>query len=597
MNSNKACQNSSWTRRVFLLLLMVPMLVWAAQEGKRQEERRPEEMRKENPPPPRSQGQEKPQGQRPQPRSQQPKAQPQSQQHGPQPQYQQPKARPQVQQHAQQPQYQQPKPQPAYQQPKAQPQFQPHGQQPGFQQPGQQPQRALTPTESQQHIQNLNRNRATMGGINRNPLPQGQVTVRGDGSRTIAASGGRQFQVRSNGTVSRVTLSGGRTASFRPDGSVRAIRMGGMQINHGIRGDRRIVSVRPDNSRLVSMGPHWGYVERPYIVRGGRTYIQRTYIVNNVTYTRVYRSYYYGGLRYYAYVPPFYYHPVFYGWVYNPWRVPVYYRWAWFVAPPPWYVYWGPYFAPAPVYPSAAFWLTDFLFAENLRLAYEAGREAEANAAAQANQPPPQPYQPPPPAVQGQESTTQITPELKDAIAEEVRRQLAAEQQGASTIPPQPAPTSTAAPPAALDPAQRVFVVSSNLAVPTIAGQDCELTPGDIITRLDDTPNNNNQVRVSVSGSKGNDCRAGSTLMVQLGDLQEMHNQFQEQIDSGLKTLVDNSGKGGLPPAPDTGTTAGEVPAPPPEANVDSALQAQQREADQAETQVQQEVAQGPQNQ
>jgi hypothetical protein len=85
--------------------------------------------------------------------------------------------------------------------------------------------------------------------------------------------------------------------------------------------------------------------------------------------------------------------------------------------------------------------------------------------------------------------------------------------------------------------------------------------------------------------------------MVQVSDLQEMHNQFREQIDSGLKALADNSGKGGLPPAPDTGTTAGEVPAPPPEANVDSALQAQQREADQAEKQVQQEVAQGPQNQ
>jgi hypothetical protein len=370
-----------------------------------------------------------------------------------------------------------------------------------------------------------------------------------------------------------------------------------MQINHGLRGERQIVTVRPDHSRLVSMGPHRGYVERPYIVRGGRTYIQRTYVVNNVTYTRVYRSYYYGGVRYYAYVPPFYFHPIFYGWVYNPWRVPVYYRWAWFVTPPPWYVYWGPYFAPAPVYPTAAFWLTDFLLAENLRLAYEAGREAEANAQAQANQPPPEAYQPPPPAPQGQGYTTQITPELKQAIAEEVRAQLAAEQQGASASPQQPAPTSTEAPPAALDPAQRLFVVSSNLAVPAINGQDCELTPGDIITRLDDTPDNNSRVRASVSSSKGNDCRIGSTLMVQVSDLQEMHNQFQEQVDSGLKTLADNSGKGGLPPAPDTGTTAGEVPLPPPEANVGSALQAQQREADQTEKQVQQEVAASAQNQ
>jgi hypothetical protein len=80
--------------------------------------------------------------------------------------------------------------------------------------------------------------------------------------------------------------------------------------------------------------------------------------------------------------------------------------------------------------------------------------------------------------------------------------------------------------------------------------------------------------------------------MVDVNDLQEMQNQFGEKIDSGLKTLADNSGKGGLPPAPDTGTSAGEVPLPPPDGNVDSALQAQQAEADQTENQVQQEVGQ-----
>jgi hypothetical protein len=342
------------------------------------------------------------------------------------------------------------------------------------------------------------------------------------------------------------------------------------------------------------------------MVRGGRTYVERTYMVNRVTYTRVYRTTYYRGVPYYHYVPPFYFHPRFYGWVYNPWRVPVYYRWAWFVAPPPWYLYWGPYFAPAPVYPSAALWLTDFLLAESLRVAYEAGREAQANAAAtQANQPPPEAYQPPPPAPQGQGYTTQITPELKEAIAEEVRAQLAAEQRSATTVPQQPAAssteappatTTTEAPPAALDPAQRLLVVSSNLAVPSIDGQDCELTPGDIITRLDDTPDNNNSVRVSVSSSKGNDCRVGSTLMVDVGELQEMHNQLREQMDSGLKTLADNSGKGGLPPAPDTGTSPGPVPAPLPDANVDGALQAEQQAANQTEAQIQQEAAQGGQN-
>jgi hypothetical protein len=588
---------------------MVPMFVWAAQG----EQEKKKEKEKETPRTSKPQGQQQkqpqgqqrkqpqvqqqqPKAQRPQPQYQQPKAQPQYQQPKAQPQHQQPKAQPQYQQPKAQPQYQQPKAQPQYQQPRQQPQFQQRAQPPQVQQQRQPPPRTLTPAESRQQIENLNRNRGAMSGINRSPLPQGRVAVHPDGSRTIVASGGRQFQVRSNGTVAGVSLSGGRTATFRPNGSFASVRVGGMQIDHGLRGDRRIVTVRPDHSRVVSMGPHRGYVERPYIVRGGRTYVQRTYVVNNVTYVRVYRSYYYRGVPYYAYVPPFYFHPVFYGWVYNPWRVPVYYRWAWFIAPPPWYVYWGPYFAPAPVYPSAAFWLTDFLLAESLRAAYEAGREAEANAAARANQPPPEAYQPPPPAPQGQGYTTQITPEMKGAIAEEVKRQLAAEQQSATTVPQPPAPRGAEATPAALDPAQRLFVVSSNLAVPSMDGRDCELTAGDLITRLDDTPDNDNRVRASVSSSKGNDCRVGSTLMVQVSDLQEMHNQFREQVDSGLKTLADSSGKGGLPPAPDTGTSAGEVPPPPPEANVDGALQAQQREANQTETQIQQDAAQEGKN-
>jgi hypothetical protein len=182
---------------------------------------------------------------------------------------------------------------------------------------------------------------------------------------------------------------------------------------------------------------------------------------------------------------------------------------------------------------------------------------------------------------------------MKEAIAEEVSRQLAAEQQqSASPAPPPPAPSGAEAAPAALDPAQRLFVVSSDLTLSSSDGQACELTAGDIITRLDDTPDNNNRVRVSVSSSKGNDCRVGSTLMAQVSDLQDMHNHLREQVDSGLKTLADNSGQGGLPTAPDTGTSAGEVPLPTPDASANSALQAQQQAASQTETQIQQEVAQ-----
>ena len=438
-----------------------------------------------------------------------------------------------------------------------------------------------------------------MTGINKIPLPQGQVGVHADGSRTVVASGGRQFQVRPNGTVSSVALSGGRTATFRPNGGFATVHAGGMQITHGLRGERQIVTVRPDNTRVVSMGMHRGYVERPYLERGGRTYVQRTYIVNNVTYVRVYRSYYYRGASYYSYVPPYYFHPRFYFWAYNPWRVRAYYQWPWYVRRPPWYLFWGAYFAPAPFYPSAAFWLTDFLLANSLQAAYEAGREAQANADARANayQPPPETYQPPPPEAQG---TSVITPEMKEAIAEEVSRQLAAEQQQSASpvpaAPPAPEASGAEAAPAALDPAQRLFVVSSNLTLSTTDGQDCEVTPGDIITRLDDTPDANNQVRVSVSTSKGNDCRVGSTLMAQVSDLQDMHNHLREQMDSGLKSLADNSGQGGLPTAPDTGTSAGEVPLPTADGSASSALQAQQQAASQTEAQIQQEAAQGGPN-
>ena len=87
----------------------------------------------------------------------------------------------------------------------------------------------------------------------------------------------------------------------------------------------------------------------------------------------------------------------------------------------------------------------------------------------------------------------------------------------------------------------------------------------------------------------------GSTLMVNVNDLQEMENQFGEKVDTGLKTLADSSGKAGLPAAPDTGTSPGEVPVPPPDPNVLGAMAAQQEAANQAEGQVQQEVAQGGQ--
>jgi len=399
----------------------------------------------------------------------------------------------------------------------------------------------------------------------------------------------------------QVSLSGGGTASIRPNGQIRSINRNGMHIEHGLNGSRRIESTH-NGAHIVTTGKHSGYVQRPYVTRGGRTYVSRTVVVNNRTYTTVYRSYSYGGYCcYYGYTPAYYYGPAYYGWAYNPWPAPVYYGWGWGGAP--WYGYYGGYFAPYPTYPSAAFWLTDYLLSASLQAAYQAHAAATAAAAADngSDQPAAQP--------QGNEGgdapaassgAVTLTPEVKAAIAEEVKAQLAAEQAAAAkpaatsagSAPGQGSATTTQASgevPPALDPARRTFVVDTDLAV-SADGQECQLTSGDVITRITDTPDNDRKVNVSVSSSKKTDCAAGKQVAVSVDDLQEMHNHFQEQLDNGMKELSSKQGTGGLPKAPDTSTTASDVPPPPPDASAAKALNDQQAAADQTEAQVAKEA-------
>jgi hypothetical protein len=180
--------------------------------------------------------------------------------------------------------------------------------------------------------------------------------------------------------------------------------------------------------------------------------------------------------------------------------------------------------------------LTDFLLAENLRLAYEDHQQ----------------YASEQPAAPAGEEEASLTLEVKQKIADEVQRQLA-EEQAAAAQPQQQAPPATAAAedarPPALDPKQRVFVVSTNLAVNTGDGQACELTTGDVITRNGE-PANDNTVEVSVLSAQQGGCEVGSTPRVSVEDLQEMHNSFREKLDEGMQKLAENQGKNGLPASP-----------------------------------------------
>jgi hypothetical protein len=358
-----------------------------------------------------------------------------------------------------------------------------------------------------------------------------------------------------------------------------------MTINHGAHGERRFESRRRDGGRVVGYGHGRGFAEHGYY-RGGHPYMRRTYFYGGHRYAYAYRGYYWHGHPYYGYVPAMYYAPGFYGWAYNPWAAPVAFGWGW--GGSPWYGYYGYYFNPFPVYASPAFWITDYLLAANLQAAYEAraAARAEANADAEAEEQP---------ASGG--GAVALSPEVKQQIADEVRAQIAAQQQAAAH--PEPAEPVTSTPPvgggqngpdevpAALDPAHRTFIVSAVLSESTPDGTECSLSPGDVLTRIQDTPDADQNVKVLVASSQRNDCASGSQVAVAVQDLQDMHNDFQAKISEGLGKLAENQGKNGIPAGPAAGAKPNPNGQAQPDLTVEVDLKAQQDEASQAEKEVQ----------
>ena len=124
----------------------------------------------------------------------------------------------------------------------------------------------------------------------------------------------------------------GQTVTTNARGEVHRIEVprglaGGnkMVVNRGPGGARLVETGRP-GARVVSYGPHRGFVERGVTGRPG--YISRTYVGGGRSYAHVYREYRYHGVAYYHYVPALYYGPGFYGWAVTPWGAPM--RYAWF---------------------------------------------------------------------------------------------------------------------------------------------------------------------------------------------------------------------------------------------------------------------------
>jgi hypothetical protein len=338
-------------------------------------------------------------------------------------------------------------------------------------------------------------------------------------------------------------------------------------INRGPRGGMIAETGHP-GSRVVSYGPGRGFVERP--LRPG--YISRTYVRDGRSYARVYREYSYHGVVYYHYVPAFYYGPRFYYWAVTPWG-PVRYAWGGIVAP--WVGFYAGYFTPYPMYASPDLWLTDYLLAENLRLAYES-QQAENGGQA------------PAPEANAQPAATGLSDDVKAQIAEEVKQQLAAERaaaaQPASSASQEPASGGEQLPPAM---SQKFFVASSNLELTTAEGHACSLTPGDTLERTSKKVAADGGVAAEVISSKPGDCAAESMTTVQLADLEEMHNQFRERLDSGLSMLAKNEAKG-LPDGPAAGARPVAEGTAEPAPDAEATLVAQDTEATNLEAKIRQ---------
>jgi len=175
-----------------------------------------------------------------------------------------------------------------------------------------------------------------------------------------------------------------------------------------------------------------------------------------------------------------------------------------------------------------------------------------------------------------------LSPEIKAQIAQEVQVQVSDEEAASGQQEGQAQVANGQAPPPALEPNQRTFVVSQNVDVGN-ADEPCALTPGDVIYRSGDNLLPGNKVGINVVASKTGDCPANSSTEIDVVSLQEIHNQFQAQVDDGLNTLATNQRQGGLPPAP----AAGGRPAPEgtvqPDRDVAAVLAQQQGDADAAE--------------
>jgi hypothetical protein len=413
-----------------------------------------------------------------------------------------------------------------------------------------------------------------------------------------AAAGTHELQAK-NGAAVRTRADGSRSDVHDPQR--------GMDIHHGLNGNRRTVVERRDGTRVVAERGGRGYVQHPYNFHG-HEFGHRTFYEHGRAYDRFYGRYPYRGGYLDVYAPARFYPYGFYGYAYAPWAAPVPYAWGWGGAP--WYGYYGAFYAPYPVYPAPAFWLADFVIAASLQAAFVAVGTADLS---------PVPSSPPSLLEASRwvadllvqpveaDASPALTPEVKQSVADEIKAlvQQEGDEAKANAANQDVDPGKNSVAQLLADNQPHVFVAGTDLDLVTVgSSQECAISQGDVLKVMSapspSADNANAVVLASKLGTKGysKECASASNVTVAITDLQDMHNHMREQVDDGLTELQSKQGKGGLPAAPPGAAgpatkAAFAAGAPPPDATAADEIKKQSSEADQAENEAVASVAAG----
>jgi len=429
------------------------------------------------------------------------------------------------------------------------------------------------------------------------PLPTGRPVQSQAFLGHPGPPGSRELQA-ANGNLVRTAADGSVIDTHVPST--------GMSIHHATDGSRRVTVDQPDGSRVVIPARGAAYVQHPYLFQA-HPYDHRTFYDHGQVSHQFYRPYTYGATTLDAYAPQRFYSPEVYQWATTRYSAPQVPAWNYVTTSAPWFTYNRGYFTPEPSYASPVEWLTDFVLASSLIAAYNAHPPGTAAPAAAPQAAPAQPVAPQPRAASAQyaaqgaaaapagalppaatepaaaaraagaapttEAAPEITPQVKEMLADEVSRQIKEEsseaRQDAQGKEPQPGAGGIVQELNVKEP--HVFVVSSDLDLVDETGRRCMLHEADVVQVISGAKATTSTAQAVVIASRGDGvCERSAQVDISLTDLQEMQNHMRETIDQGLANT--RTGRGAS-----TATPAFAAAAPPPDPHAGQEIQQQQQ--------------------